>query len=53
MVEVGNLYKEITDPMAIMIRDVELWPDVSYFCENFKDFSNFLGCPPRILGGIT
>jgi hypothetical protein len=24
MAEVGNLYKEITDPMAIMIRDVEL-----------------------------
>jgi hypothetical protein len=29
------------------------WPDVSDFCENFKDFSIFLGYPRRILGGIT
>jgi hypothetical protein len=39
--------------MTIMIRDVELMADVSDFCENFKDFSMFLGCPLRILAGIT
>jgi hypothetical protein len=30
-----------------------IWPDVSDFCENLNDFFVFLGCPPRILGGIT
>jgi hypothetical protein len=29
------------------------WLDVSDFCENFKDFSIFLGYLPRILGDIT
>jgi hypothetical protein len=36
-----------------MLRDVELMQNVFDFCENFKDFSIFCSCPPRILGVIT
>ena len=53
MTKVDNLLKKITDPMAIMIRVDKRWPDVSDFCENLQDFSIFLDCSPRILGGFT
>ena len=53
MTKVGNLLKKITDPMTIMIRVAKRWLDVSDFCENLQDFSIFLDCPPRILGGFT
>jgi hypothetical protein len=36
-----------------MIRVVGLMAGFFNFCENFQDFSMFLECPLRILGGFT
>jgi hypothetical protein len=39
--------------MTIMIRDIELMAGCFCFLLEFKGFLYFLGCTPRILGGIT
>jgi hypothetical protein len=48
----GYFIRKITDPMAIMIRDVELMVECFWFLWEFKGFLYFFSCPPKILGGI-
>jgi hypothetical protein len=52
MEEVDNLLEKIADPITIMIRVIELWPNVSDFLR-ISRISVFLDCPPKILGGFT
>ena len=52
MAKVGNLWKKIIDPMAIMIRVAELMARCFWFLWEFVGFLYFLDCPPRILDGF-
>ena len=52
MAEVGNLSGKITDPMAIIIRVVELMTGCFLLLLEFIGFLFFLGCLFRILDGF-
>ena len=49
----GNLLENIIDPMTIMIRVVGLMTEYFWFLWEFLELLYFLGCRPRILGGLV